>query len=67
MINFPGGTSEKITDQLDDVIKGNPGKLIVHVRTNDISDNVNLLKNVKKIFRKQQDNNYTTSIFCDNR
>ena len=67
MINFPGGTSEKITDQLDDVIKGKPGKLIVHVRTNDISDNVNLLKNVKKIFRKQQDNNYTTSIFCDNR
>ena len=24
VINFPGGTSKKITDQLDDLIKGKP-------------------------------------------
>ena len=52
VINFPGGTSEKITDQLGDLIKGNPDALVVHVGTNDISNNVNLLNNVKKIFRK---------------
>ena len=52
VINFPGGTREKITDQLDDLIKGKPDDLIVHVGTNDIANNVNLLNNAKKIFRK---------------
>ena len=52
VINFPGGTSEKVKDQLDDLIKGKPGDLIVHVGTNDIANNGNLLSNVKKIFRK---------------
>ena len=50
--NFSGGTSEKITDQLDDHIKGKPDDLIVLVGTKDIANNVNLLKNVKIIFRK---------------
>ena len=52
VINFPGGTSEKMTDHLDDLIKGKPDDLIVHVGTNDIANNVNLLNNVRKIFRK---------------
>ena len=52
VINFPWGTREKITVQLDDLIKGKPDDLIVHVGTNDIANNVNLLNNVKKIFRK---------------
>ena len=47
VINFPGGTR----DQLDDVIKEPPDDLIVHVRTNDIANNANLLTNVKKTFR----------------
>ena len=62
VINFPGGTSVKITDQLDYLIKGKPDDLIVHVRTNDIANDVNLLNNVKKIFRKvSKDSIYTTS------
>ena len=52
VINFLGGTSEKITDQLDDLIKGKPDDLIVHVETNDIANNINLLNNVKKVLRK---------------
>ena len=40
-INFSGGTSEKITDQLDDLIKEKPDDLIVHVGTIDIANNVN--------------------------
>ena len=31
VINFPGGTSEKITDQIDDLIKEKPDDLIVQV------------------------------------
>ena len=40
VINFHGGTSEKITNQLGDLIKGKPEDLIVHVATNDIANKV---------------------------
>ena len=49
IVNFPGGTSEKILGKLDEIIKEEPDDLIVHVATNDITNNVNLLANVKKI------------------
>ena len=62
MISFPGGTSEKITDQLDDLIKGKPDDLIAHVETNDIANNVNLLNNVKKIFRKASKDSPSTQL-----
>ena len=52
MINFHGGTTEKVSNQLDDLIKGKPEDLIVHVGTNDIANKVNIFNNVKKIFRK---------------
>ena len=62
MINFPLGTSKKIADQLDDLIKGKPDDLIVHVGTNDIANNVNLLNNVKKIFRKISKDSASTQL-----
>ena len=52
VINFSGGTSAKITDQLDDLIKGKPDDLVVHVGANDIANNIILLNNVKKIFKE---------------
>ena len=64
MINFPGVTTEKITDELDDLIEGKPDDLIVRVGTNDIPNNVNFLNNIQEIFRKvSKDSIYTTSIF----
>ena len=51
-MNFPGGTSEKILKKVDDIIKEKPDDLIVHAGTNDITNNVNLSTNVKKIFNK---------------
>ena len=62
VINFVGGTSEKITDQLDDLIKGKPDDLIVHVGTNDIANDVNLFNNVKKIFRKVSEDYPSTQL-----
>ena len=68
VFNFPGGTSEKITVHLHDLIKGKPDNLTVHIGTNDIANNVNLLNNVEKIFRKiSKDSIYTTTILFDNR
>ena len=61
-MNFPVGTSEKILKKLDDMIKEKPDDLIVHGRTNDIANNVNLLTNVKKIFNKVSKYSPSTSI-----
>ena len=52
IVNFPGGRSEKIPEKQDDIIKEQPDDLIVYVGTNDLTNNVNLLTNVKKIFNK---------------
>ena len=50
IMKFPGGTNEKIPEKLNDMIKEKPDDLIGHVGTNDITYNINLLTNVKKIF-----------------
>ena len=41
IVHFPGGTSEKILEKLDDIIKEKPDDLLVDVKTNDITNNVN--------------------------
>ena len=46
IVNFPGGRSEKILQELDDIIEEKPGDLIVYAGTNDITKNVNLSTNV---------------------
>ena len=62
IVNSPGGTSEKILEKLDVIIKEKPDDLVVHVGTNDITNNVNLLTNVKKIFNKVSKELPSTSI-----
>ena len=49
-LNFLGSTSEKILEKLDDIIKEKPEDLIFYAGTNDITNNVNLSTNIKKIF-----------------
>ena len=62
IVNFTGGISKKILEELDVTIKENPDDLIVHVGTSDITNNVNLLTNVKKIFSKVSRGLPSTSI-----
>ena len=50
IVNFPGSTSEKILEKLDDIIKEKPEDLIFHAGTNDITNNVKLSTNIEKIF-----------------
>ena len=52
ILNFPYDTSEKILEKMDVIIKEKSDDLIVHVGTTDITNNINLLTNVKKIFNK---------------
>ena len=48
-LNIPGATSGDIVDKIVDVLEGKTESLIVDVGTNDLTNNVNLLNNVKKI------------------
>ena len=48
ILNFLVGTSEKILGKLDGIIKEQLDDLIVHVGNNDLTNNVNILTNVKK-------------------
>ena len=46
VLNFPGTTSTDIVNKMDDVLEDEPQSLIVHLSTNDLTNDVNLLNNV---------------------
>ena len=49
VINFPGATSTDIVKNIDKILENQqPKSLIVHVGTNDLTSDVNLLNDVKK-------------------
>ena len=50
--NYPGATSEDILDKTDGLLKVKPDCLLAHAGTNDLTNNVNLLKSVKKMVKK---------------
>ena len=50
--NYRGATSDDILDKIDDLLKVKPDCLSVHVGTNDLTNNVNLLNSVKKWSKK---------------
>ena len=52
VLNFPGATSSDVLTKIDDVLNKKPASLIVRVGTNDLTSNMNLLWNVKKIVNK---------------
>ena len=46
VLNFPVATSIDIVKKMEDILEDKPQSLIVHVGTNDLTNNINLLKNV---------------------
>ena len=60
ILNVPGATSGDIIDKIDDVLEGKRESLTVHVGTNDLSNNVNLLNNVKKFVNKVKNTSLDT-------
>ena len=52
VFNFPGATSSDIVNEIDEVLKGKPESLIINIGTNDLTNNINLLANVKNIVNK---------------
>ena len=50
--NFPGATNEDILDKIDGLLKVKPDFLLVHVGTNDPTNNVNLVNSVKEMVKQ---------------
>ena len=42
VVNKPGATSERILEEIDDIIKSKPEHLVVHVGTNDLTNGINI-------------------------
>ena len=56
VINHPGATSDVIEEELEATVKENSkiSTLIVHAGTNDLTNNINTLRSVKKNMRKDK-------------
>ena len=52
VLNYPGATSSDMVNEIDEVLKGKPESLLIYIGTNDLTNNINLLTNVKKIVNK---------------
>ena len=62
VLNFSGATSADIADKIDDILEEKPKSVIVHVGTNDLTNDINLLNNVKKIVKKTKKKSPSTKL-----
>ena len=60
--NYPGSTSEDILDKIDDLLKVKLDCLLVHVRTNDLTNTASLLNSVKKMVNKVKNSSPNTKL-----
>ena len=60
--NFPGGTSATFLENLDQLIKSKPDRLIIYAGTNNLANRTNLLNQVKKIFKQVKKVSQNTKI-----
>ena len=60
--NYPGATSEEVFDKIDNLLKVKPDCLLVHVGTNDLTNNVNLLNSAKKMVKKVKNSSPNTKL-----
>ena len=60
--NYPGEISKDILDRIDGLLKVKPDCLLVHVGTNDLTNNVNLLNSVKKMIKKVENSSSNTKL-----
>ena len=61
VLNFLGATSTNILTKIDDVLDKKPESITMHVGNNDLTNDVNLLSNVKKIVTKTNRTSPNTS------
>ena len=66
VLNIPRHTSGDIVDKIDDILKGKQESLIVHVDRNNLTYNVNLLSNIKKIVNEVKNTSPDTMLSSPN-
>ena len=66
VLNFSGATSTDILTKNDDALDKKPESNIIHVDTNELTNDVNLLSNVKKIGSKTNTISPNTSLCLSN-
>ena len=66
VLNFRGATSTDILTKIDDVLDKKPESIIIHVETNDLTNDVNLLSNIKNIVSKTNRTSPITSLNLSN-
>ena len=64
--SFPGATSAYVLIKIDDVLNKKPASLIVHVGTNNLTNDINMLSNVKKIVNKTNKTSPNTVLTSSN-
>ena len=62
VLNFPGTNTTDIVNKMDDILEDKPQSLIAHLGTNDLTNDVNLLNNVKKNVNKTKKKSPNTAI-----
>ena len=66
VLNFRGATSTDILTKIDDVLDKKPKSIIIHVETNDLTNDVNLPSNIKNIVSKTNRTSPITSLNFSN-
>ena len=51
VLNFPGGTTETILEEVEELVKNKPDTLIVQTGTSDLTKGRNVVNNVKEIIK----------------
>ena len=59
---YPGASSIDISDHIKPSLRKAPEQIIIHAGTNDISNNTNYLKNIKKIVKLVKENYKDTKL-----
>ena len=60
--NYPGAVSEDILYKIDDSLKVKADCLLVHVETNGLTNNMNLLNSFKKMIKKLKNSSPNTNL-----
>ena len=66
VLNFPGARSKNIFGKIDDVLNPKPESLIVHVGTNDLTNEVTLPYNIIKFVNKTKQKSPNTVLSFSN-
>ena len=60
IFRHPGATSEQLKEYVNVVIKRKPRIMICHIRTNDITNNVETIQNLQTIINRSKKESPTT-------